>query len=101
MSDQTVVVFRRYENGTVIALFPREIATLDGCCGSYLHVGQHSAAEYHHVLKETVAASPEEYQALKTELEGLGYVLKVRQRNRLFKFAPKPIEAAIETVSAR
>lgn len=78
---KTQVVFRKFkDSGEVVALFPLEVANENGDCASYMHVGQHSAADFNTVLKTTVAAKPEEYQALKAELEGLEYDLDVRKR---------------------
>jgi len=79
---KTVVVFRKYTNGDIIALFPNEIADPNGNCGSYMHVGQHGAATYSKVMKDTKATTEEEHKALEGELTGLGYVLKVMKRHR-------------------
>lgn len=80
---KTKVIFRVWkDNNDVIALFPEEPAVVQDwyLCSSYMHVGQHSAAHYFKVLQQTRLAKPEEYQELKTELERLGYDLKVYKR---------------------
>ncbi len=84
MNPVTVVVFRKWRNGDIIALFPYEVA-VGYYCNSYMHIGQHGAADYHGVLKITKPAKPEEYKDLKRELENYGppeahYNLKVLKR---------------------
>ncbi|UBF29931.1 hypothetical protein K9N68_37610 (plasmid) [Kovacikia minuta CCNUW1] len=87
--DEVDVIFRVFtKTGQVIAFFPEMIADSNpNNCLSYMHVGQHSAADYSalaHSTKEnkwtpqTRMAKVEEYSSLKTELEGLGYVLAIR-----------------------
>jgi hypothetical protein len=85
--DKTIVVFRvwRAQPKTCIALFPMEEERYgDGrrCCGSYEHVGQHGAADYRGVMQATRPAKPDEYAALKRELESApyNYVFDVRER---------------------
>lgn len=78
------VVFRRYSEGDIIALFP----TLNhssgdanyGYCMSYQHVGQHGETNYPDCIASTEPATPEQYADLKRELEGIGYVLKIQTK---------------------
>ena len=85
----TQVVFRKFKdvNKDVIALFPED--TYDGVgsnfvrtklCMSYMHLGQHSSADYNYVVSASIPAKPCEYSELKKELEQIGYCLNVRQR---------------------
>jgi len=74
VEELTKVVFRKYKEGDIIALFP----TIPGdynpaTCSSFIHVGQHGAADYNHVIDSTVPASPREYAALWKELESQPY----------------------------
>ena len=74
-------VFPKKEGGDVIALFP----TLPGShewwtCSSYMHVGQHGAADCRGLIDSTRPATPEQYATLKRELESIGYKLKVCHR---------------------
>jgi hypothetical protein len=84
--EVTIVIFRRWKKlnpvfDPVIAMFPREPAgRCDASCLSYEHVGQHGAADYHHVMSRTIVAEPAEYAPLKHELEQRGYRLVVRKR---------------------
>lgn len=76
---ETLVVFRRYPAGDILALFP----TIDagrGLCTCYQRIGQHGDCDYSHCIKTTAPASPAEYAELRRELEGLGYNLRVIQR---------------------
>ena len=59
----------------LFAYFPEEIHNGEFRTG-YSHVGQHSAVHPDYA-KESRPATPEEYQNLKTELEGQGYNLEV------------------------
>ena len=77
---ETIVVFRKWKNGGILALFPKEIADSYGNCMSYERVGQHSAAAYSGCVYKTKPAKPSEYAALKRELEGIGYNLDVKLR---------------------
>ena len=78
---ETVVVFRKFRDvGSIIALFPHEVADNKGNCSSYMHVGQHGAADYSGCIRASVPATEEEYLPLKRELESIGYKLRIRTR---------------------
>lgn len=79
---KTIVVFRKWPAGQVLALFPQLKEKGAGMCLSYEHVGQHSGADFVGCMHATTAATPEEYAALKRELERIGYVLEVRDGTR-------------------
>jgi hypothetical protein len=77
----TKVIFRKFSDGDVIALFP----TIPGdvsflTCESYQHIGQHgAAAEF--ITTSTKPAKPEEYAPLLAELQAIGYDdLKIAKR---------------------
>lgn len=72
------VVFRMF-NGEVIALFPEE-KEYGGHINSYMHIGQHGAADYGHVIHKSRKATPKEYADLKAELKSIGYNLDVKQK---------------------
>lgn len=79
----TPTIFRRYPDGEIVALFPTIPADPDGHCSSYVHVGQHGAADPGHVIARTRPARPDEYANLLDELTGLGYdVHPVRRLTR-------------------
>ena len=82
--EETLTIFRKWKNkdawsGEIIALFP-DLYEMTGRILSYMRVGQHGMADYSHVIGMTTKATPEEYSDLKTELESIGYVLKIRQK---------------------
>lgn len=82
----TLVIFRRFptsQGGEIIALFPELPGTNSpATCSSYMHTGQHGAATSD-LVRSTRPASPEEFAALKCELESLTptpYTLKTVKR---------------------
>jgi hypothetical protein len=77
-TEETLVVFRMW-GGTVIALFPEQHEP-GGLVGSYCRVGQHGAATYAGIIKESRPATEYEYEDLYAELEDLGYRLKVLKK---------------------
>lgn len=82
MPDETLTptIFRRYRDGEVVALFPTIPADDRGHCSSYIHLGQHGAANPAHVIAHTRPALPDEYAELLTELTGIGYEVRPVQR---------------------
>lgn len=78
----TKVVFRRWKEGDVIALFPDEQWSQHGyMTTSYIHVGQHGDADYAGVIAATRPAREHEYQDLLSELKSIGYEdLRIMQR---------------------
>ena len=72
MKDKTKVIFRRFPDGEVIALFPEIIGgTSPYTCMSYMHIGQHGSASAEPIGQP---ASKEEYKHLLGELrEIVGY----------------------------
>jgi len=80
-TEITKVVFRKFDNGEIIALFPEIPGTNDVLTmSSYMHVGQHGSAHLS-VVSNTKLATEEEYSSLKNELENIvGYNLRVSQR---------------------
>lgn len=80
----TKVVFRRWKDGDIIALFPDEPwRRCDYSTTSYMHVGQHGAADYAGVIAATRTAREDEYHDLLAELRAIGYTdLRVVKRAR-------------------
>lgn len=69
----TKVVFRKWKDGDIIALFPDDVNPHDGTVTSYMHVGQHGAADYAGVIAATQPAHEQEYHDLLAELKQIGY----------------------------
>lgn len=80
----TKVVFRKWKDGDIIALFPDEPwSRSDYSTTSYMHVGQHGAADYVGVIADTRPAREKEYHDLLAELKTIGYTdLRVVKRAR-------------------
>lgn len=74
--SKTKVVFRKFPEGDVIALFPDYPYSPQGGIWSYQHIGQHGEASPS-LIEEFQPASPEEYADLLEELQSIGYNLKV------------------------
>ena len=79
--EKTKTVFRIWPDGDVIALFPQIAATTGGYeCQSYMHVGQHGAADIGVITKRTRLAKPKEYRPLLKELRQIDYNVKIAKR---------------------
>lgn len=76
---KTIVVFRKFKEGDVLALFPQEEYG-GGLCMSYQAVGQHGGADYAHCIGITKPAKEAEYEPLLRELKAIGYELKIVKR---------------------
>lgn len=82
-NTQVPVVFRKYPEGDVIALFPYTACSLFHNVVCYQHIGQHGRAEYHAVIRATRPAAESEYKPLLDELRGLGYDLRAVKRAKV------------------
>lgn len=68
----TKVIFRVIGKGDIIALFPEVAGNSNpSTCMSYMHVGQHGAADPH--ANGGRLATPREYAPLLAELKRIGY----------------------------
>ena len=84
----TTVIFRRFKDGEVIAIFPylnprkafRYGSNAAMMCESYMHTGQHGECDVVALTNSLRLAEPSEYADLQKELEGIGYNLDIRKR---------------------
>lgn len=76
MTTDRVIFHKWKDTGDVIAFFI-DMDEGHGLIMSYQHVGQHGVAVY---PNNTLPASPAEYAPLLTELQSLGYNLRVVSR---------------------
>lgn len=80
METPTKVIFRKFKEGDIIALFPELPGDNNpATCNSYMHVGQHGVADIG-IIRDTKPAHELEYKALYNELISIGYNLIVKQR---------------------
>jgi hypothetical protein len=82
----TDITFRKFSNGEIIALMPHEVNDHKGNVVSYMHVGQHSGADYNHVIAKTKLATPFEFADLLRELEGHGYNVHIVSKRNYKKY---------------
>ena len=89
----TPVIFRVEKDGTILAVFPYESHKDGYLVQCYTHIGQHCECVYHYLMYDTKPATPEQYVELKAELEGLGYIDRIRstadERSVYVKLTPK------------
>jgi len=82
-NDITKVIFRKFPDGDVIAIFPQIAADSNRYhCLSYMRVGQHSACDPLGVVRKTKPATRREVEPLEMELASIGYSLEIIERNR-------------------
>lgn len=81
LEPETLVIFRKYHDGEILALFP-ELPADRKHCTCYAHVGQHSAADYQGCIRSSRPATPDEYKALARELESAPYTYRLKIRTR-------------------
>ena len=69
------VIFRKWkEDNEVFAIFPTDIATMDGSVTVYSHIGQHGSGSMRTITgNKTKLASLSEYRNLLRELNSIGY----------------------------
>jgi hypothetical protein len=84
--NKTDVIFRKFKEGDIIALFPYEIESSRGNILSYMHNGQHSEAMYLHCVSISKLATETEYNDLKNELESIGYNLNIIKKQYYKKY---------------
>lgn len=91
---KTKVIFRKFSDGNVIAIFPELLGTFDpDTCLSYMHIGQHGSCE-DEIMEELELATSEEYHDLYVELESIGYDVAF-----YFSFTKDMYENRLQTLS--
>lgn len=81
-AETTKVIFRKWKDGEVIALFPELLGTSSAyvCC-SYERIGLHGSANPDLVILNTMPAKLADFKELKKELENRGYKLQVVKKH--------------------
>lgn len=97
----TIVIFRTFRDGAgVIAIFPEIPGTDDPyTCSSFMHVGQHAAADPQVLAWTTAPATEEQYADLRRELESPPYNYRFVVRKRLSRRYLAVRRAALKTRS--
>ena len=85
MKKETLqVVFWKFDNGEVIALFPQ---IKFGCpryeIMSYMHIGQHGEVDHHAVIQQTKLATENEYQSLLNEIKSIYHEYDIKVMKKL------------------
>ena len=78
---KTNVIFRKFNNNEVIALFPDLLSGQHNeYIMSYMHIGQHGDASKE-LMTELKHAKPSEFESLYLELKQIGYDLKLNMND--------------------
>jgi len=77
MEQLTQVIFRKFKDGTLVAVFPYDIYNHTGTVWCYHPVGQHAQCDYGAVMANSSPATEAEYSRLKKELENRPYNYKL------------------------
>lgn len=82
--EKTKVIFRKFKKDQeIVAIFPEELGNNQYyTCSAYCHFGQHWNVNIFDVINISVPALESEYNALKAELDSIGYDLEIIKRNR-------------------
>ncbi|MDA3780312.1 MAG: hypothetical protein PF487_08885 [Bacteroidales bacterium] len=83
MNKEISIIFRKFSNGDIIALFPYIVEDYKGCVMCYEHIGQHGIASYNHIINQTKLATEEEYSDLLNELNGIYWDLYLKPLKRM------------------
>lgn len=96
-SREVKVLFRKYPEGDVVAIFPELPAdNLGWSCMTYQHVGQHGGGVCSGIVENTRPATRADYEALLRELGRIGY-----SRLRIVKrMTPQMLKARREAASS-
>ena len=71
--DFIPVIFRKFSDGEVIAIFPCDLGTDSPyTCNSYLYIGQHGSCDPQGLIRITEPCTPDEYKDLYEELLSYG-----------------------------
>ncbi len=86
-TEITEVIFRKFKDGEIIALFPYIPEFRYKTCMSYMHVGQHGTATLN-IIDSTKLATEAEYLNLYNELTNVvGYKLRIMKKMNWRKYS--------------
>lgn len=80
MEEKTSVMFRKFINGDIVAIFPEEEGdnNLETCMAYFSdNFKKRSYCEPNDIINITVEATPNEYEKFQQKLKDIGFVMKV------------------------
>ena len=83
MNKKTLdIVFRKFNNGEIIALFPQFSYRKNYTIESYMHIGQHGECDPL-IVHKTSLATQEEYEPLLNEIKSIYHDYDIRVMKKL------------------
>ena len=76
------VVFRKFDNGEIIAMFPQFGSKRNWTIQSYMHIGQHGDCDPM-ITNITTLATESEYESLLKEIQGIYHDYDIRVMKKL------------------
>ena len=82
MKKELKVVFRKFDNGEVIAMFPQFTNKRNYRIDSYMHIGQHGECDPM-IVHDTKLATENEYESLLKEIQSIYHDYDIRVMKKL------------------
>ena len=82
MKKELKVVFRKFDNGEVIAMFPQFGSKRNWTIQSYMHIGQHGECDPM-IIHDTKLATESEYESLLKEIQSIYHDYDIRVMKKL------------------
>ena len=82
MKKELKVVFRKFDNGEVIAMFPQFTNKRNYRIDSYMHIGQHGECDPM-ITNITKLATESEYESLLKEIQSIYHEYDIRVMKKL------------------
>ena len=76
------VVFRKFDNGEIIAMFPQFTNKRNYRIDSYMHIGQHAECDPM-IVHDTKLATENEYESLLKEIQSIYHDYDIRVMKKL------------------
>ena len=82
MKKELKVVFRKFDNGEIIAMFPQFTNKRNYRIDSYMHIGQHGECDPM-IVHDTELATESEYESLLKEILSIYHDYDIRVMKKL------------------
>ena len=82
MKKELKVVFRKFDNGEIIAMFPQFTNKRNYRIDSYMHIGQHGECDPM-ITNITKLATESEYESLLKEIQSIYHEYDIRVMKKL------------------